>query len=302
MKKTAVPAVIAVLIAVLAFYLLERRGRTPQPSTAPLSTQGSQGRQSVSTETGVGQNSAAQPQAGASNQTVWPKTPSTSDVARALELARAKSVRIRPGEVLAAVNGVPITLKDLMAIDPSDTQEHSVSDDAYKYLLNRAIERELAFQAARQQGVQLSPEQQARLANIEKSIRDTEEAQANNVLARLNSPTSVDAQVEWEKRDAAGLLTQQALLDRAGGPPLEVTEDQVQQDYQQNIEKYGTLPTDPAQRDTTWQQIDSQIRHELMYSNLEKRQKALKEYMDGLKSAAQIQTMNVKDQAASASQ
>ena len=125
-------------------------------------------------------------------------------------------------------------------------------------------------------------------------MRGRDGANPENVLAHLNTSASLDSQIEFEKRDAAGLLMQETLLDRSGGPPLIVTEDQVQRYYQQNVEKYGALPTETNERAAAWQQIDTQIRRELMYSNLQAHQTALNDYMDQLKATADIQITDVK--------
>ena len=300
MKKTFVLCLIGVAAAgLLAVYLLKR-----QPSGAPS-------QQSPSSATGQTQSvrpaempspdSSTQVQPEISARALKADPSRSNELVLATEQARAKAIKLRPGQLLASINGVPITLRDLIAVNPSEATdtEHSMSEAQYNYLLERAIDRELAFQAAQQQGVTLGQDQQAQLDQIERSIRARNEAQqSGNVVARLNSTASLETEIEFEKRDAAGLLTQEALLEHSGGPPAHITEEMVKEYYQKNVSLYGPLPAAPEERDAAWHQIDAQIRTDLKYTVLQAHQDALKDNMDRLKANAAIEISNVKDQSA----
>lgn len=298
MKKSVVLCAIGLVAAiVLVVYFLDKRqaGAPPLPTESP-SIEASKASPTSPTEASSSQESASQTQLELSARALKADPSRSNELVLAVEQARAKAIKVHTGQVLATINGVSITLRDLLAIDPSEKAdtEHSMSEDQYKYLLDRAVDRELAMQAAQRQSVKLNPEQQDQLAQIERSSRGRDGANPENMLARLNTSASLESQIEFDKRDAAGLLMQEALLDRSGGPPLIVTEDQVQRYYQQNAARYGALPTQPNERETAWRAIDTQIRRELMYSNMEAHQTALKEYMDQLKATAEIEITDVK--------
>ncbi|HUI08300.1 MAG TPA: hypothetical protein VL486_14970 [Verrucomicrobiae bacterium] len=290
-----------VAAAILAVYLFNRQQtRTRQAETAASSAAAARS----ATAANPRAESGSQSQFELSTRALKANPSRSNGLALATELAHAKAIKLHPGQILARVNGVPITLRDLLAIDPSApaSAERSMSEEQYKYLLDRAIDRELAFQAAQQQGVKLTEAQQAALDRIEQTIRARDTDNSGLVASHLNNPASLEAIIDFEKRDAAGLLTQEALLAHSGGLSPYVTEDQVKQYYQQNIQRYGPLPTSPAERDAAWQQIDAQIRIELNDSARQAHQAALNNYMDGLKAAAQIQVSDVKGQSPSVTQ
>jgi hypothetical protein len=297
MKKAVVYFVIGMIAAVsLAIYLLGKR-----PSAEKPSVEANKAAQTVPAEVSSSQESTPQPPPLELSARAMKADPSRSnELVLATEQARAKAIKIHPGQLLASVNGVPITLRDLIAVNHSESAdtEHSMSEAQYNYLLERAIDRELAFQAAQQQGVKLSQSQQAELDQVERSIRGRSENPSGDVLARLNSTASLETEIEFEKRDAAGLLTQEALLEHSGGPPAHITEEMVTEYYQKNISLYGPLPTAPEERDAAWRQIDAQIRTDLKYTVLQAHQDALKDNMDRLKANAAIEVSNVKDQPA----
>ena len=301
MKKRVLLCLVgAVAAAILAAYLLHRQ----QPRTRESIGRTAAGTTQPSAGINPHQESGSPTQLELSARALKSNPSRSNELILAAQQAYAKAIKLHPGQVLARVNGAPITLRDLIAIDPTEPtdSEHSMSEDQYKYLLDRAINRELAFQAAQQQGVKLSQEQQAELDRIEQTIRSRDANNSGRVIANLNNPASLETTIDFAKRDAAGLLTQEALLANSGGPSPYITEDQVQQYYQQNIQHYGPLPTTPAEHDAAWRQIDAQIRIDLKDSALQAHQDALDNYMDGLKSAAQIQITDVKSKAPGATQ
>lgn len=87
--------------------------------------------------------------------------------------------------------------------------------DVYESRLNRAIEAELTFQAARSQNVNLTDEQQQRLQHIrDKAAADTQAYRSQGMLWTSIKPE----QLEFEERMTSALLLQQNLVAKAGGP------------------------------------------------------------------------------------
>lgn len=195
-----------------------------------------------------------------------------------------KYVSLRPDQTLAAVNGVPITLKDLVPTGVADAgQEKTMSYDVFKSLLERAIDRELAFQAAAAEGIQLTDAQQAQLQEHRASLQNP------YPQYRMISPAQVDpARIDFELRDAQGLMLQQALMEKVANASPLLTDAQVQQYYQEHAAEFGDLPVDPQQRAAAWEKIDLAIRQQQAPRAQAEYQMRLKEYLDKLKAQSQI--------------
>jgi hypothetical protein len=199
-----------------------------------------------------------------------------------------KYVRIRIGDTLATVNGRSITLKDLLPVDPREA-DYQLARDEYEAHLQAAITRELIFQAARAQGVELSAAQQhemetrraAELAEIERRKRD------NNLLWSSVTP----AQLDFQARVASATMLQQALLEKMGVARPAPTEDQVKAYYNNNSTQYPALPTDPAEREKVWKTIDIQIRYQLSAELQTAYQQRSNEILNQLRSQAGIQVI-----------
>ena len=175
-----------------------------------------------------------------------------------------------------------ITLKDLMPLPAQKAGTDQVmSVERFEFLLNRAVEREVTFQAARVQGVGLSEAQQQRLTEL----RGRSEQREPGVFDTVQHDP---ANVEFEQRDATGLLLQAALAEKAGVPSPHVTATQVQAYYDQHQTEYSALPTDPAQRQRAWEKIDQAIRLKLTPQLQAQHQERLRELLDQLKSSARI--------------
>jgi hypothetical protein len=111
-------------------------------------------------------------------------------------------------DVLATVNGRKIQLADLIALGPGET-EKTITSEQYESRLNRAIEMELTFQAARSQSVSLTAEQQKRLRRIE---RDHESRLREYKEQGISWSSVTSAQLEFEKRLMSALMLQQNLV------------------------------------------------------------------------------------------
>lgn len=208
-------------------------------------------------------------------------TPRESPAAEAIEQG-TKIVRVRPDQVLATVNGVAITLRNLAPVDLAEaSSEQVMSTEIYEFLLGRAIERELTFQAARERGVELTEEQQQQLAQRREQL----ERQDPQLIRQM---TMNPAAIEFDLRDTAGLMLQANLAAQAGLPSPYVTPAQVEQYYQNHKAEYGELPSESAERQTAWQKIDRDIRQKLTPRLQAEYQQALDKLLDQLKASAQV--------------
>lgn len=194
----------------------------------------------------------------------------------------AAMLRIKAGKVLATVNGVPIELKDLLPLPSGkETADQTLSAERYAFLLDRAVDRELTVQQARALGVELTEAQRQRLAGL-RARRETPPA---NVFDPLQANP---ANAEFEALDAAALLLQVSLAERAGVPSRDVTTAQVEQYYQQHQAKYGALPPDAAGRQAAWEKIDQDIRVNLARQVVALHDESFQKYFDQLRASAQI--------------
>ena len=191
-------------------------------------------------------------------------------------------VKVRSDFILAGVNGVAITLKDLMPVSATAATERSMGADMFKFLLNRAIEREVAFQTAEANGVRLGEEQLQQLETI----------RARALEKDPNSFTDVHddftAKAEFDVRDFSGLMTQEALLAAAGGPPKYVTPEMVQEYYESHRSQYGELPEDPDAKQQAWQGIDVEIRNQMASQVTAEHQSGLEAMMADLVAQVQV--------------
>lgn len=187
----------------------------------------------------------------------------------------------RPNQVLATVNGAPITLGDLMPLQSTNSEvEQKIDSVAYDYFLQRAINRELVLQAAKAQGVTLNQAQDEQLAKLQ-ALREQREP---GLVGKL---TVNAAEIEFELRDAQAFMLQTSLMEQAGATP-NVTPDQVEQYYQDHISAFGELPADPQARLAAWQEIDIQIRQQLAAQTRGQYNQQLQKFMDNLRAAGQI--------------
>jgi hypothetical protein len=206
--------------------------------------------------------------------------PVTAEVAG--PAAAAAMVRVHPTQALATVQGVVITLKDLTPLTAEKARtEQSMSGDMYRFLLNRAIDREVVFQKARSAGVELSAEQRERLEAIRRRGSEKEAGVFDTVQQN-------PANAEFEARDSESLLLQAALVAKAGIAPPHVTAGQVEEYYRQHRAEYAELPADPAAQRAAWQKIDQEIRGKLAPQVRAAYEERAREYLGGLKASAKI--------------
>jgi hypothetical protein len=121
------------------------------------------------------------------------------------------SRNVRADEVLARVNERPIQLRDLTALSPGET-EIAMTLRQFSSRLQRAIETELTFQAARAQGVELTPAQQQR---VDQTGADEATDLEHYKQYGLTWSSSSAEQVEFEKRLLTAQLLEQNLVAKA---------------------------------------------------------------------------------------
>lgn len=183
----------------------------------------------------------------------------------------AKVYLVHPNEVLAKVNGIPITLWDLIPLQSTNNVPQQLDPVTYHYFLKRAINRDLIMQAARAQGVTLSDSQQQQLNQFR---AEREQPYPGQVSQLSITP----AEIEFELRDDQAFMLQTSLMAQRGFTP-NVTPDEVEQYYQQHIPEYNGM---------SWPEIDIQIRNQLAEQVRADYQKQLDIYMYGLKAKANI--------------
>jgi len=192
-----------------------------------------------------------------------------------------KIVLARPEQVLATVNGAPITLRDLIPLQSTNSEvEQKMDSVTYDYFLQRAINRELVLQAAKAQGVTLNQAQVDQLGKF----RAEREQPYPGLVSQLSVNT---AEIEFELRDAQAFMLQTALMAQGGATPS-VTPDQVEEYYRTHIAEFGELPADPQAREQAWQEIDVKIRGQLAGGARSEYQQQLDAYMAQLKAKANI--------------
>ena len=170
--------------------------------------------------------------------------------------ATGGTLRLKSDEVVASVNGHPVTAGQIMPMASTnghDTVE--LSQETFDFYRQRAVDREVIFELAARQGIQLDNAQRQQLDNF-KSMRHQPEPGG---IAQLNRDKAGD---DLELLDAKAFMLQTSLLAAQGASP-DVTETQVENYYNQHAAEFGALPTDPAAREQAWSVIEVQIRHDL---------------------------------------
>jgi hypothetical protein len=131
--------------------------------------------------------------------------------------AAVRRVTVKRDQVLAVVNGVPVSGADLMPGSRFKGGAGAAMDaEVWQEVLGRAIDRELMFQAAQAQGVTLTEAQQGELAAIHGHL-------TGNPLRLQGGETVVDLNVGGEPEDVlfrlrerAARLLQVSLLEKSG--------------------------------------------------------------------------------------
>lgn len=187
-------------------------------------------------------------------------------------------LNLKPEAVLASVNGRSLKAQDVL---PPGSSNQPVSLEVCEYFLQRAIDRELVFQTARSQGVELDPSQKQQMENF-KTMR---EQRGPGLVSDLNGGAP---ELSFESRDAEAFMLQASLMEKSGASP-NVTAEQVNAYYQQHLPDFGELPADEQARHDAWNNIDFQIREKLASGVRSDFQNRLADYMKQLEAKADIQ-------------
>ena len=191
----------------------------------------------------------------------------------------SRAMRFRQDEVLATVNGRKITVREAVPFGGTN-QEVEISPGDLKFFLNRAVDRELIFDAAKKQGVFLDESQNQQLANMQ-SMRNQREPGG---IAKLNDDP---AGRQLEALDAKAFMLQTAIMAARGASP-DVTEKQVLDYYHQHQSELGNLPADSDARSQAWQELAYQIRTQLAASTRTEYNHELAAYMHQVESEADV--------------
>lgn len=196
-----------------------------------------------------------------------------------------------PGDrPLATVNNQPIILADLVPVRAGDQGKPvQMTSEEFQARLNQAIETEVTFQAAREQGVSLNDDQKGRLA----AIRAQRQADIEHYRSQGMMWTSItDEQVNLTERYIEARMLQQSLLEKAGVPTTPVlTDEDIERYYLANKSHYGELPADAAAREEAWQAIKADITALLMPYLQENYSGQTQQLLEQLKGQANIQTL-----------
>jgi hypothetical protein len=189
---------------------------------------------------------------------------------------------VKPEQVLATVNGTPVTLQDLAAVpDMQLGREQTITPSLYNALLERAVIREVAVQAAEARGIELSDEQQAVLEKMK--------AQMTSTSPDVKDMTMSPERLAFDLRDTQGRMLIVNMVTEAGAPSAFVTEDQVKAYYETHMSEYGALPSDPDEAKWAWRKIDREIRNALVADTTASYQQAYDQVVEDLKSEASIE-------------
>jgi hypothetical protein len=188
--------------------------------------------------------------------------------------APAAAVKVIASQPVATVNGTVITGRQLLAWRGRDPAEQEMTPEMFAALKSRAIERELTFEEARRQGIDLGPAQRQQLEEVR-----------NNARARGETDAS---QLDFEQDDARAHLLAAALLEKSGVPAPFATDADVKRYYASHEDELGELPGDPAARQAAWKKLEIDIRQTLALELQAQYQQRVRGYFDQLRASARI--------------
>jgi hypothetical protein len=271
-----VAAVSILLGAGLAVRTVNGNRRTAQPA-APTPAQSRPAAEKPAAHQ-VAQRAVGQP-----SSTISVSSPARENIVPETGGPAQQVVRIKPDRVLATVNGVSITLKDLIPLPKEKAgAEQMLSAEMYEFLFKRAVDREVTFQAARTQSVDLNDSQKQRLAQIRGDSERRDPAVFDNLH---QSPENTD----FEQRDFTGVALQSVLAEKAGVASPYVTSEQVEAYFQDHKSDYPQVSTDPALRSAeSWLAADTDIRSKLTPLLQAEHDRQMAQFMAELKAKASV--------------
>jgi hypothetical protein len=198
-----------------------------------------------------------------------------------------ESVELQPDVALAEVNGVTLTLKDLISVNRSESAAQTMRSDAYNHLLAKAIERQVIFQAAEAQGLELDEAQKHEL----ETILDAAFERAGEPYVPAGYDAQAQGEFEIQVRTAELLLD--LLLNEPGPPSQYVTPERVQEYYAEHQAEFDKLPEDPAARSQAWPPIEAEIRDRLTSEVFVQHERKRRQLLEVLKSEGTIEQFNI---------
>jgi len=186
----------------------------------------------------------------------------------------AAPVVVRADQVVARVDGRPLTGRQLLPFGAGDAREQPITQEMFQFLRQRAIDRELTFHEALTRGVDLTAAQQVDLAAVRR-------------LAEMRGVTDRE-QIDFEESDARAELLQMALLARSGAPGPFPNEADVKSYYESHRDELDDLPADQTARAEAWQRTDIQIRQTLSDEWQRQYRDRLRGYLDQLRTSASV--------------
>ena len=196
--------------------------------------------------------------------------------AAAAAVTGGNPLRLKPDQVLATVNRRQIRVSD--AIPAGSNQQIEISPQELKFFLKRAVDRELIFETAQKQGMDLDESQNRQLADLQ-AMRHQREPGG---LAKLNSDPAAQ---ELEALDAKAFMLQTALMAARGASP-NVSEDQVLDYWQHHQSEFGSSSGQPSA------DLEFQIRTRLATPVRSNYNQALAAYMQQIESSAEVVLYN----------
>jgi hypothetical protein len=159
--------------------------------------------------------------------------PNTGERARVTKSSRARTrgsrkkaepVVVNPQQILTSVSGTPIRLAQLIAVRPDSREVVATERSIFRSRLQRAIEAELVFQAARAAGIGLTEAQKNNLDQI--ASRHAEDLEGLKPLG-VTWDTVTEDQIALERHlKEAMLLRQNLVVAESGSAPSTSPEKQ----------------------------------------------------------------------------
>jgi hypothetical protein len=245
MNKRTLAVVIAVLVIVVIAILV--KNRSAGPASAPVSaietaepvTPGTLSQQEpvkapeISpapdvTEPDTAETSAPPAQAATASPPIEPtrRQPTTADTPLVL---KGPSFSVRSDLVLARVNNMKITLKNLVPIHQSEVVEETMAATNFQALLQRAIDREVIMHTARMRNVQLDEDQR----------RIVEKARLSAGAKGFSLPDeerpAYEARSNFESVDLLATLFAEGIAKQSGAPEKDEVPEEEYQNFMRSM-------------------------------------------------------------------
>lgn len=185
-RRAWLAPVIFVMAGAVGVWLWQRS--VDQSSAQPTQQQKQQAQQQQQSP------AAAAPSGAALRANVLPSIPEPT----------VQGTTVKADQVVVTINGVAISGRQLVAF-PASESELEMTSEMFNFLRERAIDRELTFQEARKQGIELTP---AQLAELDQVRRNS-----------VERGVSDQAQLDLEVSDARAGIFQASLLAKAAPSP-----------------------------------------------------------------------------------